>query len=311
MNVILTGGAGYIGTGLVDQLVSVPEIEKIVIYDNLSRDNYNFFLGRVQNAGKLSFVEGDILDSRKLRKHLQGMDTAIHLAARVTTPFANIDSHFFEQVNHWGTAELVYALEESGVSKMIYLSSTSVYGRSKEMATEEKVPNPRTFYGISKLRGEEHVMRLFDKMQTYIIRCGNVYGYNKSMRFDSVINRFVFDANYKGRITINGNGTQARAFIHIDVITSILANLISCEIQPGIYNVCTHNYQILELVDVLKRIYTKLEFIFVNQHLNLRGIRIQPNREFISQLGITQFRDLEQEIRAFAKELPFGSLSSL
>ena len=310
MKVFVTGGAGYMGTGLIDQLVADPLIENVVIYDNLSRNNYNFFLGGIlSNGSKLKFVEGDILDSRKLRKHLQGIDVVIHLAARVTTPFANTDSHFFEQVNHWGTAEVVYALEESDVKRMIYLSSTSVYGRSKDLATEQKVPNPRTFYGISKLRGEEHVMRLFDKMDTYIIRCGNVYGYNKSMRFDSVINRFIFDANYKGRITINGNGTQARAFIHVDVICSLLSNLIVADVKPGTYNVSTHNYQILQLVDALKAIYPPLEFIFVNQHLNLRGIRIQPNLELMNRLGYRQQGDLEQEIKTFARELPFGYLT--
>ena len=309
MKVLITGGAGYIGTGLVYQLVSVPKIKKIVIYDNLSRENYSFFLGgALKNSEKLSFVEGDILDSRKLRKHLQGVDVVIHLAAKVTTPFANIDSHFYEQVNHWGTAELVYALEESKVHRMIYLSSTSVYGRSNDLASEEKVPNPRTFYGISKLRGEEHVTRLFDKMQTYIIRCGNVYGYNKSVRFYSVINRFIFDANYKRRITINGNGTQARAFIHVETIGEILANLVSKQVDPGIYNVATHNCRILELVDVLKNIFPELEFMFVNQHLNLRGIRIQPNQDFLSQLGVTPPDNLEEELKSFVKKLPFGGL---
>ena len=307
MKVLLTGGAGYIGTGLVERLLSIPELEQVFIYDNLSRSNYSFFLGgELHNGHKISFIEGDILDSRKLRKHIQGMDAVVHLAARVTTPFANIDSHFFEQVNHWGTAELVYALEESDVKKMIYLSSTSVYGRSSELATEEKAPNPRTFYGISKLRGEEHVMRLFDKMQTYIIRCGNVYGYNKSVRFDSVINRFVFDANYKKRITINGNGTQSRAFIHVDTISEILSDLINTSLEPGIYNVSTQNYQILELVDVLKSIFPDLEFMFVNQHLNLRGIRIQPSKKLSEQLNTPNQVDLEHELRMFLKKLPFG-----
>jgi UDP-glucose 4-epimerase len=306
MKVLITGGAGYIGTGLVDQLVSGDQVEKIIIYDNLSRENYSFFLGgTLPNPDRISFVEGDILDSRKLRKHLDGVDTVIHLAAKVTTPFANIDSHFFEQVNHWGTAELVYALEESKVQRMVYLSSTSVYGRSNQLATEDKVPNPRTFYGISKLRGEEHVARLFDKMQTYIIRCGNVYGYNKSVRFDSVINRFVFDANYKRRLNINGNGTQARAFIHVDKITRILAQLLYSDIPAGTYNASLHNYQILELVDTFKSIDPELEFMFVNQHLNLRGIKIKPNQLMISLLKETDGGDLEKEIRAFFKMLPF------
>ena len=90
MKVLITGGAGYIGTGLVDQLVSGPKIKKIVIYDNLSRENYSFFLGgALKNSEKLSFVEGDILDSRKLRKHLQGVDVVIHLE--------------YEEVPYYGT----------------------------------------------------------------------------------------------------------------------------------------------------------------------------------------------------------------
>jgi UDP-glucose 4-epimerase len=130
------------------------------------------------------------------------------------------------------------------------------------------------------------------------------------VRFDSVINRFVFDANYKSRITINGNGTQARAFIHVNTICKVLANLISAEVDPGIYNVSTYNYQVLELVDVLKNIFPALEFIFVNQHLNLRGLRIQPNLELMTKLDSQDPGNLEQELRAFINELPFGILSN-
>lgn len=310
MKVLITGGAGYLGTGLVDKLASVPEISSIIVYDNLSRENHSFFLGGpLQHSNKLKFVEGDILDSRKLRKYLKGVDVVVHLAAKVITPFANIDSHFFEQVNHWGTAELVYALEESEVQRVIYLSSTSIYGRSNDYATEDKVPNPRTFYGISKLRGEEHVMRLFDKMETFIIRCGNVYGYNKSVRFDSVINRFVFDANYKQRITVNGDGTQARAFIHVETATEVLGKLILDSVEPGIYNMVTRNLQILELVDEFKAIFPDLEFMFVNQHLNLRGIKVQANEDLFTKLNIGKPGDIRMELTSFLKNLPFGSLA--
>ena len=76
------------------------------------------------------------------------------------TDLSNTDPHFYEQVNHWGTAEVVYAEEESNVEKFIYLSSTSVYGTEATLANESTLPSPQTFYGISKLRGEEHVNRL-------------------------------------------------------------------------------------------------------------------------------------------------------
>ena len=131
MNILITGGTGYIGTALVNALSQRNDVTKIVVYDNLSRGNFNFFIGRNESKGKIKFIQGDILDSRKIRKELSAIDVVYHLAAKVTTPFANIDSHFFEQINHWGTAELIYALEESDVKQLIFTSSArilQVYG---------------------------------------------------------------------------------------------------------------------------------------------------------------------------------------
>jgi nucleoside-diphosphate-sugar epimerase len=157
MNILITGGAGYIGTELVFELSQRPDIDNIVVYDNLSRGNYNLFLGKGPRQSNVKFIHGDILDSRSIRKALKGIDVVYHLAAKVTTPFANIDSHFFEQINHWGTAELVYAIEESDIEKFIFTSSASIYGSSNIPATEDTPPNPSSFYGVSKQRAEEHV----------------------------------------------------------------------------------------------------------------------------------------------------------
>src|SRR3989344_173121 len=126
MRILITGGAGYIGTELSYKLAEIKEVSEIVVYDNLSRPNYNLFIG-VQKFphNKIRFVQGDILDSRKLKKVLKNMDVVYHLASKVTTPFSDQNPHLFEQVNHWGTAELVYAVEESNVSRFYYLSSIS------------------------------------------------------------------------------------------------------------------------------------------------------------------------------------------
>ena len=218
MKVLITGGAGYIGTELVTELNNDSRISEIVIYDNLSRGNFNLFIGHTKlNTSKIRFVKGELLDTRKLKQELKGIDTVFHLAAKVTTPFADQNPHGFEQVNHWGTAELIYAIEESEVKTFVYLSSTSVYGASENTLSIDSPLNPKTFYGISKMRGEEHVKRLLNSsIRTYIFRCGNVYGYSKSMRFDSVINKFMFEANFNNKIRIYGNGNQNRSFIHIN-----------------------------------------------------------------------------------------------
>ena len=122
MKILITGGAGYIGTPLVDLLCINPDVKKIIVYDNLSRSNYNLFIGaKKEGHEKITFIRGELLDSRKLKQTLKGVDVVYHLAARVTTPFANSDAHLFDQINHWGTAELAYLLEESSVKKLIFI----------------------------------------------------------------------------------------------------------------------------------------------------------------------------------------------
>jgi len=306
MNVLITGGAGYIGAELVHALARDSSINKITVYDNLSRGNYNLFFG-APLKGNIHFVHGDILDSRKIRQVLKDIDVVYHLAAKVSTPFANIDAHFFEQVNHWGTAELVYALEQSEVKKLIFLSSAAVYGAGHDVVDESTMPNPNSHYAISKLRAEEQIKRLFDKsINTIILRCGNVYGYSKSLRFDAVINKFVFDANFTGRISINGNGRQFRSFIHVDKVTTILSQLLKVPVPSDIYNLSDKNLEILDIIDVLKALYPDLEFLFINQHLQMNELRVKPESKLYSYIPLPQ-SELADELKAFREQLSFES----
>jgi UDP-glucose 4-epimerase len=307
MKVLVTGGAGYIGTELANWLVSNEAVKQVIIYDNLSRMNYNLFLGlKLQKHPKLSFVKGELLDSRSLKKVLKGVDVVFHLAAKVTTPFAVSDSHAYEQVNHWGTAELVYAVEESDtVRKFIYTSSSGVYGSTDEAVDESAPPNPKTLYAISKFRGEEHVRRLVDKIDTYIFRCGNVYGYSKSMRFDSVINKFVFEANFNKIVTVQGDGKQSRSFINIDLVARALNNLLSSDLPSGTYNLVERSIRVFDIVDDLKQLVPALEFIFINQHLKLHQLNVRPNPLVNSTLGISNPKSLKEELKEFLARFSF------
>jgi UDP-glucose 4-epimerase len=308
MNVLVTGGAGYIGTELVSQLIARPDVDKVIVYDNLSRPNFNMFLGlRLQQHKKISFIKGELLDSRALKKVLKGVDVVYHLAAKVTTPFANAESHAYEQVNHWGTAELVYAVEESNVKRFIYTSSTGVYGSSKIPAHEDTPPDPQTFYAVSKLRGEQHVRRLINgkKIETFIMRCGNVYGYSKSMRFDAVINKFVFEANFNKLVTIQGNGKQSRTFIHIDMVAKALANLLTADLPSDVYNVVDRNLKVIDILDVLKELIPELEFIFINQHLHLHELNVKVNPLVTDTLMIRNDRSLKEDLSDFLTKFSF------
>lgn len=309
MKVLITGGAGYIGTELVRHLTALPQVNHIVVYDNLSRANYNLFIGHRMETDKVQFVMGDLLDSRKLRKFMKDTDVVFHLAAKVTTPFDNTDSHFFEQVNHWGTAELVYALEESGVKKLIYTSSSAVYGSSTEMLDESSTTHPETFYGISKLRGESHVQRIFNQKEAIILRCGNVYGYSPSMRFDSVVNRFMFDANFNNRISIHGNGRQHRSFIHIEKLVHAMAQTALEDVPSGIYNLTDKNIQVLDLVEVLRELFPSLEFLFINQHLSMQEIQLHPNGQLSRYIPMLPDSDLKEELIRFKEKFAFSSVT--
>ncbi|TVQ89322.1 MAG: NAD-dependent epimerase/dehydratase family protein [Bacteroidetes bacterium] len=308
MKILITGGAGYVGNELVFELLKVPHVEKVIVYDNLSRKNYNLFLDTRYEPHKIQFVKGELLDSRKLKKELQDIDVVFHLAAIVSTPYATENSHLFEQVNHWGTAELIYAIEESNVKKFVYLSTTSVYGASDEIITIDTIPDPKTFYGSSKLRGEKHIERLFDKIDTYIIRCGNVYGYSPSVRFEAVINRFMFEVNFMGRIQINGNGQQTRAFIHVDKVVRVLCNLINPDfyLPSGLYNLVDQNLSIFGIANTIKEIYPHMDMIFVNQHLVMREIKVEKDKR-IEPLKTIKPISVKDELINFKNKFSFSS----
>ena len=306
MNVLITGGAGYIGTELVYKLAELNEVESIVVYDNLSRGNFNLFIGHKVVSAKVKFVHGEILDSRKLKKALNNIDVVFHFAAKVTTPFANTDGHIYEQTNHWGTAELTYALEESAVKKLIFLSTTGVYGNTKQPADENTLPEPDSFYSISKLRAEQYVKRLSGKINTIIIRLGNVYGYSKSMRFDAVINRFMFDAHFTNRITINGSGSQHRSFIHIDKTTDVLAQLLQKEIANATYNLTDKTLSILDIVEVIKIIYPDLESFFINQNYTGHNLEVGTQSLLLKYITLPE-SNLENELKAFKGKFTFYS----
>jgi len=304
MKILITGGAGYIGYSLVERLMkSDLPIEQIKIYDSLTRNNFNFFIQHKFSDKPLEFIRGEILDSRRLQQALKGVDVVFHLAARVTTPYADADAHFFDQINNWGTANVVNAIEESDVKHVIHLSSMSVYGSGNEVVDEESVPHPESFYGISKYHGEEHISRLEGQKKVHIIRSGNVYGYNPVMRIDAVFNRFMFEANFSGRININGDGSQSRAFIHVDKLAYVLEQLLGKEVPTGIYNLVEHNLTISEVISEIKELYPDLETLFVSKNMRMRQVKAKTPCKIWHYLPLpkkTIATELDEFKRAFA-----------
>ena len=298
MKILITGGAGYIGTELVKALNIKSNVSEIIIYDNLWKNNYNLFTQSNISRGKIRFIKAELLDSRQLEKALTDVDVVYHLAAHVDSKLINANHHLYEQINNWGTAELVYAIERSNIKKVINASSIAVYGNNQELITKESRPNPKTFYGTSKLRGEEHMVRLGEKQTVYNLRIGNVYGYGTSMRMDTVINQFAFAAAFENRIKILGEGEQKRAFIYIDSLIDILINLIDSDLKSDTYNVVEENHSILDLADIFKQLIPTMEMLFVDQHLKLRNLEVQADTQ-INALIENKTKSLSANIEDF------------
>lgn len=304
MKVLITGGSGYIGYALVRQLMFSPEISEIIIYDNLSRRNYAFFDHQKFNEKPLRFIQGDILDGRKLNQTLKGVSVIYHLAAKVTTPFADTDAHSFDQINHWGTAQVAYAAEQQGVQQLIYVSSASVYGDTDEPLSEASIPNPRSYYGIAKLAGEGQLLRLQNKMKIHVIRSGNVYGYNPAYRIDAVINRFIFEAHFQGRVSIQGSGDQQRSFIHVDKLATGLRQLLQMDLESGIYNLAEHNFSINDILLSVKVLYPDLETIMINPNMPRHNIALEIPSKLWSRLRMPEISLLD-EFQAFQAVFSF------
>ncbi|MCX7953720.1 MAG: NAD-dependent epimerase/dehydratase family protein [Bacteroidales bacterium] len=290
MKVLITGGAGYIGAELVKRLQCLESVSKIIVYDNLLRNNYNFFIHAGINRNKVTFVKGDILDSRKLKKNIKEVDVVFHLAAVVSTPFSYESSAIYEEVNTWGTAEVAYAAEECNIQKIIYLSSISVYGSSSDYFDENSIPNPQSFYGVTKLRGEHHIRRLSSKINTIILRCANVYGYGSCMRFDAVINKFLIETLFQKKINIYGDGNQKRTFIYIDYLINLLINILQDNVNSGVYNVVDKVMSINQIAETLKKIEPTLEIYYLNQHLKMCELLVKHDQrinKIISQPMLT------------------------
>ena len=199
-------------------------------------------------------------------------------------------------------------LEESPIERLVYLSSTSVYGASDEAVGLDAVPNPKTAYGISKHRGEQMLSRLADRMPVHLVRCANVYGYNKSMRFDAVINRFMFDAQFSGRLTVHGSGQQTRAFIHIDSLTRTLE---ACGLEgalQGASNVVERQASVQEIAETIGQIYPGIELLYIQQDMRLRNLHVEPDPR-LAELDVVDSRALIEQLKEFRKSFAFEPAS--
>ncbi len=235
---LVTGGAGFIGSSLVRRLLE--EGEKVRVLDNFST-------GKEANLeevrGEIELQRGDLCDPEVVQKAVSGVDYVFHEGAIPSVPRSverPLESH---AANATGTLVLLHAASQAKVRRVVYASSSSVYGASEELPKRESVrPEPLSPYAVSKLTGEQYCMvfhRLYG-LETVALRYFNVFGprQDPSSAYSGVISRFI-DSIVSGKPpTIYGDGEQTRDFTYVDNVADV--NLAACHSPRAggrVYNV--------------------------------------------------------------------------
>jgi UDP-glucose 4-epimerase len=235
MRVLITGGAGFLGTALANRLVA--EGRTVVALDDLTAGDPR------RLAPEVLLTRGDVRDVPKLWTLLQGVGCVYHLAARVRVPESIHYPSDYNQVNVGGTVALMEAMRDTGVKRVVFASSGALYGeQAHQPIDEQQVPNPNSPYGVSKIAAEYYVATLgalYD-IETVSLRIFNAYGPGQELppSYPPVIPQLLKQAQAGGSLVIIGDGTQTRDFVFVDdVVDALLAASTATDVNRAVINI--------------------------------------------------------------------------
>jgi UDP-glucose 4-epimerase len=303
MHVLVTGGAGFIGSNSVDLLLERGHYVRV--FDN-------FYSGHRHNLRaheRLTIVEGDIRDFRALAAATAGVSHVLHLAAQVFVPTSIDDPAFSGAVNIAGFVNVLEAARAAGVERVVYASSAAVYGTPEALpVTEATPPSALSPYALEKLVNDQYAALY---IQLYGLSCCglryfNVYGPRQDPRstYSGVVSRFCDRLGRGEGVTVFGDGRQTRDFIAVADVAR--ANLAALERRvEGVVNVATGtSVNLLELIETLSGLVGRPVEI---THAPARAGEVRDSivapRRLRDALGLEQTDSLETGLRALLDSL--------
>lgn len=231
--ILVTGGAGFIGSHLVEALLEKGYCVRVL--DNLST-------GKLSNLpidrSHLTLVVGDVADAPTVARAMKDCSAVVHLAAVASVQASVDDPVATHQSNFVGTLNICEAMREEGIRRVVYASSAAIYGNNGEgtAITEDTPKKPMTPYAADKLAGE-HFLDFYRRqhgLEPVVLRFFNIYGprQDPSSPYSGVISIFSERAQKKLPITVFGDGEQTRDFVYVEDLVKILVQAV-CEVQPG------------------------------------------------------------------------------
>lgn len=305
--VLVTGGAGYVGAILVPKLLDAGYQVKVLdlyIYGN-------DVLGSVKDHPGLTQISGDIRDRVLLERLLPGCDAVIHLACISNDPSFELNPDLGKSINYDAFFGLVDVSKDSGVHRFVYASSSSVYGvKDEDNVTEDLALQPLTDYSKYKAMCEEVLLKKKEPgFVPVILRPATVCGYSPRLRLDLIVNILTNHAVSNREITVFG-GDQMRPNIHIEDMTDIYVKslewpdeLVDCQI----FNAGHDNQRVLEIAEGVKTIVGEDVSIKTSPTNDLRSYRISTER-LKNFVGFQPDRTINDAVRDLLRAYESGKI---
>jgi len=234
--VLVVGGAGYIGSHVVDLLLAEGKFVRVLDRLMYGRESVTDFIGHPN----FELIEGDATDIAKLTEAMQGASTVVHLAGLVGDPACSIDQEFTRHTNIISTRMIKDVAQAMGVYRFVFASSCSVYGATEQEVNEGDTLNPVSLYAHTKIDSERELLySVRDDFHVTILRFATVFGHSRRPRFDLVANLFTAQGMSDGLIRVIGPN-QWRPFIHVRDLaraTTMLLNADPAIMQGQVFNV--------------------------------------------------------------------------
>ncbi len=305
--IFLTGGAGYVGSLLVPQLLARGHRVKVL-------DLYMFgekVLDGVKDHPGLIQVKGDIRDRGLLQREIPGYDTVLHLACISNDPSFELDPELAKSINYDAFLDLVKISKKAGVRNFLYASSSSVYGIKETPEVTEDLPlEPLTDYSKYKALCEPVLLEAADsRFIVTIVRPSTVCGYSPRLRLDLTVNILTNHAVNKGKITVFG-GEQMRPNLHIQDMCDAYLFLLEQpdeKIQKKIYNIGYHNYKVREIAEIVKKVVDPNLPIEVTPTDDIRSYHVS-SRKIKDELGFEAKHTVEEAVQDLKKAFAEGKI---
>ena len=271
-NILVTGGAGYVGAVLVPKLLNKGYRVKVIDLYIYGED----VLAEMKGNPNLTEVKSDIRNRELLEKEIPDTDAIIHLACISNDPSYELDPQLGRSINYDAFVQLVDVAKKNKVKRFIFASSSSVYGVKETLSVTEDLPlEPVTDYSKYKAKCEEVLLRTAtDDFVVTIIRPATVCGYSPRLRLDLTVNILTNHAVNKGEITVYG-GEQMRPNIHIEDMTDLYTYLLELpdeKINKKVYNAGYENYKVKDIARMVQSI--------VGRHIPIRITPSHDNRSY-------------------------------